>query len=435
MHGVKERPGPARQAGTLSSAGRPLLVIVYGDGSTSAYALSESARAMCDIAWVVDSNRLDDAWVVRLLRKFGQVVDIAGQTEEEASRSVGALEPAGIVAYADAQMATASALAARLGLAYHDGAVADRLLDKVTQRDALRQGGLPVPTCTAVPGRPTAAAVDGLVESIEFPVVVKPRRGAASRDTHLVRDEAGLRRVIATQSTESTASTMVVESYMVGASPPPSEQFSDYVSVESVVVDGVISHLAVTGRLPQAEPFRETGLVIPTDFAPSVVQDLLQVATAAIRAVGVRIGCLHTEIKVTDAGPRVIEVNGRLGGFVPEVLERASPATDLYEISRRVALGERLVFPDLVPTTGVGYVIARQPPIGAHRVVDVDGLDRLAEYPGVDTVALSRPPGAEVDWRKGSHEYVFSVLGTVSTHEDMRELQAFVDDEVTVTYV
>ena len=100
-----------------------------------------------------------------------------------------------------------------------------------------------------------------------------------------------------------------------------------------------------------------------------------------------------------------------------------------------MALGERLVFPDLVPTTGVGYVIARQPPIGAHRVVDVDGLDRLADYPGVDAVALSRPPGAEVDWRKGSHEYVFSVLGTVPTHEDMRELQAFVDDEVTVSYV
>jgi hypothetical protein len=407
---------------------------VYGEGSTSAFALSESARETCDIAWVVDSGRLDDTWVVRLLRKLGQVIDLAGQTEEEATRSVGALAPAGIVAYADAQMSTASWLAERLGLPYHDGVVADRLLDKLTQRDALRKGGLPVPTCIAVPGRPTPAAIDGLVEGMEYPVVVKPRKGAASRDTYLVRDEAALRTVLAAQSTDDADSTMVIESYMVGASPPPSGQFSDYVSVESVVAGGVISHLAVTGRLPQAEPFRETGLIIPTDFEPSVVEELLRVATAAIRAIDVRIGCLHTEIKLTDQGLRVIEVNGRIGGFVPEVLELASPGTDLFEISRRVALGERLIFPDLVPTAGVAYVIARQPPIGARRVAGIDGLDRLAGYPGVDAVTLSRPPGEEVDWRKGSHEYVFSVIGTVPTHEDMGALQAFVDDEVTVRY-
>jgi biotin carboxylase len=269
---------------------------------------------------------------------------------------------------------------------------------------------------------------------VEFPVVIKPRAGAASRDTHMVHDEDALRMIVAALSTDDDDSTMVVESYMVGATPPPSEQFSDYVSVESVVVEGVISHLAVTGRLPQMEPFRETGLVIPTDFAPPLVEDMLKVATAAIEAVGIRIGCLHTEIKVTDQGPRVIEVNGRIGGFVPQVLRLASPETDLFAISRRVALGERLVFPDLVPTAGVGYVFAQQPPVGAERVASVEGLDRLAAYPGVDSVSLSRPPGEPVDWRKGSHEYVYSVLGTVPLHEDMRALRTFIADEVTVTY-
>jgi glutathione synthase/RimK-type ligase-like ATP-grasp enzyme len=432
----ERQAGPAQKARTdaVSPDHRPLLAIVYGEGSTSAFALSETAQDVCTIAWVVDSSRLDDAWIVRLLRKLGRVVDIAGQTGEEAARSVGALGPAGIVAYADAQMATASALAERLGLDYHQGEVADRLLDKVAQRAALRSAGLPVPACVPVPARPTPAALDELVDGIEFPVVLKPRQGAASRDTHMVRDEAALRMVMAARSTDDTEPTMVVESYMEGASPPPSQQFGDYVSVESVVVDGTISHLAVTGRLPQAPPFRETGLVIPTDFSASVVEDLLQVATAAIAAVGVRIGCLHTEIKVTDEGPRVIEVNGRIGGFVPQVLRLASPGTDLIGISRRVAIGERLVFPDLVPTAAVGYVLVQQPPIGAQRVASVEGLHRLAAYPGVDAVSLSRPPGHEVDWRKGSHEYVFSVLGTVRTHEDMRTLQQFVDDEVTVTY-
>ena len=419
----------------MTSDRRPLLVIVYGTGATSPFSLADSASSMCDIAWIVDSDEFNDRAMLRLLRKLGRVVDIAGMAEGDAVDALRALQPDGIVAYADAQMATASALAGRLGLDYPDAVVAQRLLDKVTQRRALHDGGLPVPTCAAVPGRPTDEAIDALVEGIEFPVVIKPRQGAASRDTHLVRDEAGLRRIIAEESTDDAESTMVVESYMVGATPPPSEQFSDYVSVESVVAAGRISHLAVTGRLPQDEPFRETGLIIPSDFAPSLQEEILDLATAAIEAIGIRIGCLHTEIKVTDKGPRVIEVNGRIGGFVPQMLQLASPATDLFEISRRVALGEQVVFPDLVPTTDVGYVIAQQPPIGAHRVASVHGLDRLAAYPGVDAVSLSRRPGDEVDWRKGSHEYVFSVLGTVPRHEDMRALEQFIDEAVTVTYI
>ena len=47
---------------------------------------------------------------------------------------------------------------------------------------------------------------------------------------------------------------------------------------------------------------------------------------------------------------------------------------------------------------------------------------------------LSRPPGDEVDWRKGSQEYVFSVLGSVPQRGDIAQLQQFIADEVTVTY-
>ena len=417
----------------MTAAPRPLLAIVYGPGASSAFLISDGATATCDIVWVVDSNELE-AWSLRLLRKIGRMVDIAGMAEEEAADALRAVGPDGIVAYADAQIAVAAALGERLGLDYHDRVVAERLLDKVRQRQALSDGSLPVPTYVAVPARPTPDTVDGLLAAIEFPVVIKPRHGAASRDTHMAHDPETLRALIAEHSTDDDHSTMVVESYMVGASSPPSELFSDYVSVETVVTAGDINHLAVTGRLPQDEPFRETGLIIPSDFDPDLQAEILAVATAAIRVIGIRVGCLHTEIKVTTEGPRVIEVNGRIGGFVPQTLKLASPETDLFELSRRAALGEKLVFAGLVPTSGVGYVIAQQPPIGARRVASVEGLDRLADYPGVDAVALSRQPGDEVDWRKGSHEYVFSVLGNVPQHEEMAKLQRFIANEVTVTY-
>ncbi len=418
----------------MTSTQRPLLAIVHGEGSASVMKLSAAAAEVCDLAWVVDSGELADKSTLRLLRKLGPNIDIAGMSDDEAADALRPLQPDGIIAYGDRQMAAASALAIRLGLDYHDSTVTARLLDKLTQREALRAGGLTVPRCVAVPPTPTPRDVEVLSAGIDFPVVLKPRYGAASRDTVLARDATQLTTLLTHPQEGGSDQAMVVEEYMVGASPPPSPRFADYVSVESVVSGGRISHVAVTGRLPQAPPFRETGLVIPSDFAPALVKSVLDLATEAVSALGVGIGFLHTEIKATAQGPRVIEVNGRLGGFVPEVFALAAPGRDLYEMSQRVALGEPVDFAHPVSTDRVGYVVCEQPPQGAHHVVSVEGLDRVNSYPGVDAVFLSRRPGDEVDWRKGSHEYVFSILGAAPDHEGVREVQRFIDETVTVTY-
>ena len=418
----------------MTSSRHPLLAIVHGEGSVSPMKLSASAAALCDIVWVLDSSEPDGASAIRLLRKMGTAVDVAGMSEDEAADALRPLQPDGIAAYADRQLAAASGLATRLGLPFHDGVVTERLLDKSTQRRALCDGGLPVPRSAVVPPSPTRIDLDALAASVDFPVVLKPRHGAASRDTVLVRDASQLAELLTQPPSTGSEPSMVIEEYMVGASPPPSPHFADYVSVESVVVSGRIGHVAVTGRLSQAEPFRETGLVIPSDFDPRVVTEVLGVATQAITALGIRTGCLHTEIKMTDVGPRVIEVNGRLGGFVPEVLAQAAPGVDLFEISQRVALGEDMTFPDVVTGDRVGYVIAEQPPQWAHHVASVEGMVGLRAYPGVSDVFLSRQPGDEVDWRKGSHEYVYSVIGSAPDHAGVVALQRFIEAEVKVTY-
>ena len=181
--------------------------------------------------------------------------------------------------------------------------------------------------------------------------MVKPRRGAGSRDTVLIGDADELRALLDDQSMSTSGhdEPMIVEEYLVGLPTATGPHFADYLSVESVVSRGVISHLAVTGRFPPAEPFRETGLFIPSDIDLCLTQEVLEVATKAISALEIGIGFLHTEIKLTPSGPKVIEVNGRLGGSVPEMAALAL-GMNLFELALRVALGERVVFHDLPPT-------------------------------------------------------------------------------------
>jgi hypothetical protein len=418
----------------VTTGRRPLLAIVHNDQSVSTLQLAESAAEVCDLAWVFDSSEMSGS-MPRLLRKLGTLVDIAGMSGDEALLALEPLRPDGIIAYSDPLILTTSALATGLGLDYHDTATAQRVTDKFTQRRALGAAGLPVPRFVVVSGHPTPRDFDTLVAGVDFPVVLKPCQGAGSRDTELVRDASELRALIAERATPDggTQPPMIVEEYLVGASPGPSPLFADYVSVESFVCAGKISHVAVTGRFPLAEPFRETGFVIPSDLGTSDTRDVLDVAARAISALGVRTGFLHTEIKLTSAGPRIIEVNGRMGGHVPQMLTSAAGA-DVLAWSMRIALGEPVASQDLLPTDRVGYFLSEQPPQWARRVVSTAGLDRLAEHPDVDSVFLNRRQGDSVDWRKGSQEFVFSTVGAAADHRGVLAVQRFIDEEVRITF-
>ncbi|MFZ2058776.1 MAG: hypothetical protein WAV54_15335, partial [Acidimicrobiales bacterium] len=199
------------------------------------------------------------------------------------------------------------------------------------------------------------------------------------------------------------------------------------------VAAGEISHVAVTGRFPLAEPFRETGFFIPAELPHAQLAAVLEVATAALRALGVRTGDFHTEIKLTPDGPRVLEVNGRLGGGVPEMLSQAS-GVSLFDLSMSVALGERVVVDGPVPCARVGWRFLFQPPTSARGVVSIGGLDRLAELGGVNAIFVNRSPGDPVDWREGTRHYIYSVYGVSADYDGLLEIDRFLHEEVSIVY-
>jgi biotin carboxylase len=312
--------------------------------------------------------------------------------------------------------------------------VAGRLLDKLLQREALRTGGVASPLYWEVPVDRGPQAIEAFAREVRFPAVLKPRRSSGGRFTMPVEDERELVRQVEILPPEAGGAVgMFVEQYLPSRVAQPGDPFGAYVSVESVVTAGEITHVAVTGRLPLAEPFRETGLFIPADLPQAQMKAVLEVGTAALRAVGVRIGTCHTEIKLTPDGPRVIEVNGRLGGGIPEMFVQAS-GVSLVRLSMRIALGQQVDADGLVPCSKVGWCLMFQPPMTARRVVNIEGLDRLAELPGVNEVFVNRSPGDPVDWREGTRQYVFSVLGVSTDYDEMLEINRFLHEEVSVVY-
>jgi hypothetical protein len=92
-------------------------------------------------------------------------------------------------------------------------------------------------------------------------------------------------------------------------------------------------------------------------------------------------GILHTEIKLTPAGPRVIEVNGRVGGFIPE-LARQAAGIDLVDVGLRIALGERVELPPVEPDR-VHFQFTTPAPVEEGLVTAVCRKADLADVPGL----------------------------------------------------
>jgi biotin carboxylase len=416
----------------LTSEKRPLVAVGYGSRCVPVMQLTEAAAGVCELLWMIDGSVPEMQEMTELLNRFGPVVNIDGlrvdQILEELSPPY---RPDGIVTYLDANMATFAQVAEALGLPFHSLATSVALTDKADQRRVLKDAGLAIPSCFVITPDQSEGELAAIESEVGWPAVLKPRSAQGSRYTFFVEDEVRL--IQSLRSLGPGRPVMVLETYLADDPSRAGGPYADYVSVESVVARGAICHLAVTGRFPLADNFRETGFFIPAALSETDQVAVLGLASSAIEALAVTSGCLHTEIKFTPDGPRVIEVNGRVGGGVPEMLDRAAGVA-LVEITLRLALGEAVHVQGPVATERIGYRFFLQPPPVSATVATISGIDAVSDHPGVDTITVHQGPGAVLDWKDGSRNHIMAVVGSARDYDELQAVNRLLRHEVTVTY-
>jgi len=405
----------------------PLLALVYGSLSLEQplQRLAAAAEGVCRILWVLPFDRKDSRTAVRLSKAQGkiggEIVDASKMSPSEAAAAIGVHHPRGITCFIDETIAWTAEVAELLGLPFHTPRSAERLTDKLQQRVALAEYGLPTPDFWNPDDLVADDALATMLQSLQFPLVLKPRRGTSSQDTETLRSEKDLRRVLPTHG----RGRMLIESYIpdptvtcTGAGSAP------YVSVEVLVSAGVVSVLGITGRMPLAEPFRETGQYFPADATPEAAASFADAAAAATRALGITVGVLHVEVKCTDLGPVVIEVNGRPGGGSTCDFMMRAHGIDLIELTMRVALGEQMVYERLPLPPQVLFRLDVQPDARLRRITAIEGLDAALEIPGVEAVTAGMNVGDSFSWRDGTFARVAVVTGVASDHESAGRIRA-----------
>jgi biotin carboxylase len=410
---------------------RPRVAVVHHRRSFFPLDLFREVGKAVDLLWVVDDALLEDAAMCRLLRRLGTVVDVAGLDLDQAATRLAAHRPEGIVSFVDDHVTTAAGLAVRLGLPYHSPEVAATLVDKRRQRAALQKAGIPGPRFWPVSSGLTPSQATDLAQQVCYPAVLKPAEGTGSRGMRLVTTPGEL---VSELAAADSGMGFLLEEYLHDAPGRADEWYASYLSVESVVSDGRVSHLAFTGRFPLAEPFRETGNFIPGILdGGDLRRDVLEMVDATIDALDITSAVIHTEIKLTPDGPKLIEVNGRLGGRPPFVLRSVSNV-NLFQVAFDVAVGMPVSFEGLAECRGVGYWLMLQPPISARRVATIEGLDEISALREVEIVSQQRHQGDAVDWREGTASQVVTVRGRVADHVALAETIEMIRHKVSIEY-
>ncbi|WP_410667831.1 acetyl-CoA carboxylase biotin carboxylase subunit family protein [Amycolatopsis sp. cmx-4-68] len=368
---------------------RPVIVVGYDRGAASGSDIALGIGDFADVVFAVGTSA-HVAGVRGMLAHLGKVVELTGDTGTDAA-SLRAHAPSAILTFSEPMLVATSRLAEALGLPFHDAATVRLLTDKAAQRARLRAAGADDTRCVPLH---RVGDWSGALAVVGLPAIVKPLHGQGSRHTYAVRDATEGRELVARLLSAPDPPELVVEELLGGGK---FDLVGDYVSVESATGPVGTTHLAVTGKFPLTPPFRESGQFWPALLAPAGRAAVLDLATRAVAALGVRIGLTHTEIKLTGRGPRIIEVNGRLGGHIPELARRACGA-DLVHLAARLALAQPGAVEELVPSDGVHFQRHGLAPTQAATFLGVQGAAEVRAMPGVSgyrgfTRAGERLPG------------------------------------------
>ncbi|HEX8088077.1 MAG TPA: ATP-grasp domain-containing protein [Blastocatellia bacterium] len=282
--------------------------------------------------------------------------------------------------------------------------------DKLSQRICLQRAGIGVPRF--IPADSPDAAIEA-AEALGLPVVLKPVSGSGSVGVKMCErlDEvrahaAALLRQSVNERGLPVPRRILVEEMALGP---------EY-SVESfgrIVVGVTQKHL---GPLPD---FVEVGHDFPALLSHGIESAVEQTTIRALDALGLAWGPSHCELRLTDQGPKIIEVNPRLaGGYIPELV-RLACGIDMLAETIKLVVGRQ---PELRRTmnrhTSIRFIIPDEDGV----LVRADGLDEAEQSDGIVEARLYSPIGTPLRRYSDFRARVGHVIAAADSAESSRAM-------------
>ena len=261
--------------------------------------------------------------------------------------------------------------------------------NKIFTREVCIEAGIPSPRFFRIKSE---TDLDTASMHVGFPAVLKPVSGASSISTYLLRSKEELHQRYAQTIAEAEGHLkksgvhsdndeeiiwakgfdMTLEQYLDG------EEFD----VDILLSEGQSVYASVTRDITQPSHLKEAGSQMPPDFPADKQNEMTEFAKQVLHALEFVNGAFHVEIKYTSNGPRLIEVNARIGGGPIYYFHRHVWGVDLVEQYFLTCLGVP-IRPQKANTPITCLMTSDLPSPISGVVNSINFLDPIASHPQV----------------------------------------------------
>lgn len=306
----------------------------------------------------------------------------------------------------DMPMRTVAAVAKEMGIVGINEDTAMKATNKACMREALMKNNVPVPKFYKVSNRTEYIFA---VSQFNSAFIVKPADNSGSRGIVKVGDLSDHNFISYAYDYARTSSRngdVVVEEYMKGPE----------VSVETLTVNGECHVIQITDKITTGSPhFVEMGHTQPSRLRDDIKRKIADVAIRANKAIGITNGPSHTEIIVTNDGPKIVELGARLGGdCITTHLVPLSTGIDMVENSIKIALGEPIdVYAKYSKGSAIRYLSC---PKG--KIKSITGIEEARQMDGIRQVSIVHGVGTIVGEIESSTDRVGFIVAQGDTASD-----------------
>jgi isopentenyl diphosphate isomerase/L-lactate dehydrogenase-like FMN-dependent dehydrogenase/biotin carboxylase len=286
--------------------------------------------------------------------------------------------------------------------------VAEQATNKVKMRRAFQDAGVPQPDFRGVWEKDEARQA---ADQLGYPLVIKPADNMGGRGVRKLEDPDDLDVGFENAKEMSTRGELIIEEYLEG------EEFS----TDSLWFDGELVHQVIADRIIEKEPhFVEMGHVLPSQKPEDIQMEILDMAKTAAEGLGITMGAAKGDIKMTEDGPKMVEMAARLsGGFMSGWTYPLATGRSIIRDAIKIALG---IKPDCSlnpPIQKVAMETAVVPETGEIR--EINGLEQLNQMDGVEDVSINFDVGDEVTKPKSNLDKPANIIVTGSTYEEAKQ--------------
>jgi biotin carboxylase len=376
---VPEEAGPI---GILGADLRPLLLVIRTGHRAVREYLLRSMGTGCRIHMFLDGEPDWELPYISGWTRLDKTRDAAVVTA--AAKALNDRESiAGALTWDESRLTQTAEVVATLGLTGPTPDVVARCRDKQLTRRALAGAGVPQPGSVRVDSLDEALAA---ADRLGYPVILKPSDLAFSMGVARADDPEELTRLYPYTATVQGGlpgyrATVLVEGFAAGTE----------ISVDAAVRNGRVIPLVLARKQLGFAPYCiEVGHYVDAVDPLRGDERIAAVLHDAHAALGFTDGVTHTELMLGPDGPRVIEVNGRLGGGLIPYLGLRATGIDTALAAAAVACGrEPEPREDRRLVAGVRFCYVPED----DTLIESIEFDRSALPDAVDQLVVAAEPG------------------------------------------